>query len=72
MAIVIFEHSADCPAEILIDSLRGLGQRLRVVKLHAGHAVPVDLDDVHGVVSLGGPQTVHEMNAPWKIGRAHV
>jgi GMP synthase-like glutamine amidotransferase len=65
MAIVIFEHSADCSAELLIDSLRGFGQRLRVVKLHAGAAVPADLDDVHGVVSLGGPQTVHEMNAPW-------
>lgn len=65
MAIVIFEHSADCSAELLIDSLRGFGQRLRVVKLHAGQSVPADLDDVHGVVSLGGPQTVHEMNAPW-------
>ena len=65
MAIVIFQHSADCPADILIDSLHAFGQRMRVVKLHAGQAVPVDLDDVHGVVSLGGPQTVHEMNAPW-------
>ena len=65
MAIVILEHSADCPADILIDSLRAFGQRLRVVKLHAGAEVPGDLDDVHGVVSLGGPQTVHEMSAPW-------
>ena len=65
MAIVILEHSADCPADILIDSLRAFGQRLRVVRLHAGAPVPADLDDVHGLVSLGGPQTVHEMNAPW-------
>jgi len=65
MAIVILEHSADCPADILIDSLRAFGQRMRVVKLHAGAPVPGDLDDTHGVVSLGGPQTVHEMNAPW-------
>ena len=65
MAIVILEHSADCPADILVDSLRAFGQRMRVVKLHAGGQVPVDLEDVHGVVSLGGPQTVHEMNAPW-------
>ncbi|MFM7809507.1 MAG: type 1 glutamine amidotransferase [Planctomycetota bacterium] len=68
MAIVIFEHSADCPADLLIDTFRGLGQKLRVVKLHAGQPLPADLDDTHGVVSLGGPQTVHEMNAPWMQG----
>jgi GMP synthase-like glutamine amidotransferase len=65
MAIVILEHSADCPADLLIDSLRSFGQRLRVVQLHAGHPVPADLDDVHGLVSLGGPQTVHLNDAPW-------
>jgi GMP synthase (glutamine-hydrolysing) len=68
MAIVIFEHSADCPADLLIDTFRSLGQKLRVVKLHAGQPLPADLDDTHGVVSLGGPQTVHEMNAPWMQG----
>lgn len=65
MAIVILEHSADCPADILLDSLRAFGQRMRVVRLHAGAPVPGDLEDIHGLVSLGGPQTVHEMNAPW-------
>jgi GMP synthase (glutamine-hydrolysing) len=65
MAIVILEHSADSPADLLIDSLRSFGQRLRVVRLHAGQPVPSDLDDVHGLVSLGGPQTVHLDDAPW-------
>jgi len=65
MAIVILEHSADCSAELLMDSLRTFGQRLRVVRLHAGQAVPADLDDVHGLISLGGSQTVHALDAPW-------
>jgi GMP synthase-like glutamine amidotransferase len=65
MAIVILQHSSDCPADLLVDSLRRHGQRMRVVRLNAGDHVPHDLDDVHGVVSLGGPQTVHLNNAPW-------
>ncbi len=65
MAILILEHSADCTAELLVNALRSFGQRLRFIKLHAGQEVPSDLDDVHGVVSLGGPQTVHLMDGPW-------
>ncbi|MCE9619095.1 MAG: type 1 glutamine amidotransferase [Planctomycetes bacterium] len=65
MAIVIFQHSSDCPADLLMESLRHHGQRIHVIELNAGGVVPPDLDDVHGVVSLGGPQTVHLNNAPW-------
>jgi len=65
MAIVILAHSSDCPADLLMDSLRHHGQRLRVIQLNAGGVVPADLDDVHGVISLGGPQTVHLNDAPW-------
>ena len=62
MAIVLFEHYAyDKPARVG-DILRDVGHQLRVIKLHEGEPVPVDLDDIDGIVSLGGPMNVTERN----------
>lgn len=64
MAILILQHSDTCTPGILGASLRRHGQRTRLVRVTAGEALPPDLDDVHGIVSLGGPQSSNE-TAPW-------
>jgi GMP synthase (glutamine-hydrolysing) len=61
MAIVIFEHHPDETSAELGAALLRHNHRLRVVRLHAGDVVPVDLDDVDGVVSMGGPMNVEEV-----------
>ncbi|WP_428388326.1 type 1 glutamine amidotransferase [Mucisphaera sp.] len=58
MAIVVFEHHELETACRLGEILRDHGHRLRVVQLHAGQPIPEDLDDVDGVVSMGGPMGV--------------
>ncbi|MFP4143963.1 MAG: type 1 glutamine amidotransferase [Phycisphaeraceae bacterium] len=66
MATIIFEHhSQETPAR-LGAILRDYGHHLRVVELHAGDSVPVDLDDVDAVVSMGGPMNVADRDEhPW-------
>ncbi len=56
MAIVLVEHSPSAGAGRLGTALRDHGHRLRVIRTHAGAALPADLDDVDGLVSCGGPQ----------------
>lgn len=89
MAIVVLQHAEECSAGRLGVTLRDLGlavdvRRLDLPKNHAFNrgrcerqiGVPIDLDDVHGVVILGGPQNVGD-NQPWMaaeiefIRRAH-
>ena len=53
MAILVFEHSNSSGSERLGEILRDYGHRLEVVRLHEGDRVPVDLDDVNGIVSCG-------------------
>ncbi len=65
MAIVILEHSDSAGAKRLGATLRDYGHRLRRVALHEDEPVPGDLDDVDGVVTMGGPQSVLE-DHPWK------
>jgi GMP synthase-like glutamine amidotransferase len=64
MAILILQHSDSCTPGLLGASLRRHGQRTRLVRVAAGEALPPDLDDVHGVISLGGPQSAND-TAPW-------
>jgi GMP synthase-like glutamine amidotransferase len=67
--IVVFQHSRlGTPGRIGM-TLRDLGFRVDVRRLDlpadkGGRPVPPDLDDVAGVVSMGGPQNVGE-NHPW-------
>ena len=66
MATVVFEHHASEHPARLGAILRDFGHRLRVITLHAGDAVPPDLDDVDGIISLGGPMNVTEADQhPW-------
>lgn len=57
MAIVVLQHGASSNAGRLGATLRDYGHRLRLLSLHQGDPVPVDLDDVDGVLSTGGPQS---------------
>ncbi len=60
MAIVVLEHHAMETSARLGQTLRDHGHQLRVIRLYAGDAVPVDLDDVDGVVSMGGPMNIDQ------------
>lgn len=60
MAIVVFEHHAMETSARLGQTLRDHGHKLRVIRLYAGDAIPVDLDNVDGVISMGGPMNVDQ------------
>lgn len=60
MSLVVFQHEANEPAALLGQVLQGYGHRLRTVELFNGAAVPADLDDVDGVISMGGSMNVDE------------
>ncbi len=68
MAILIFEHdSADASCR-LGQILRDCGHRLHVIQTHqtSGDSLPIDLANIDGVVSMGGPMNVDEQEAyPW-------
>lgn len=65
MAIVVFEHSTTAGAERLGSTLRDYGHRLRVIGVDRGGAIPVDLDDVDGVITCGGSQSANDESLPW-------
>ncbi|MEM1109208.1 MAG: type 1 glutamine amidotransferase [Planctomycetota bacterium] len=60
MAILVFEHHPLETAGRLGTILNEQGHKLRIVQLYRGEAVPPDLDDVDGVVCMGGPQNTDE------------
>lgn len=67
MAIIVFQHhDIGVPGRLGV-TLRDHALRLDIRKLHEGDPIPPDLDNVTGVVSLGGPQNVGdpEDKAPW-------
>lgn len=53
MAILVFEHSDLAGSGRLGETLRNHGHLLRVLSLQSGDAVPVDLDDVDGIICCG-------------------
>lgn len=65
MAIFVFEHSDLAGVERLGVALNDLGHNLRILRLHDGDAVPGDLDDCDGIISMGGPQSAAEDAAPY-------
>ena len=67
MPIIVFQHSDLSHPGRLGLTLRDHGHRLDIRRLDKGDRVPPDLDDVHGVISLGGPQNLDEprSKAPW-------
>ncbi|MBB6430152.1 type 1 glutamine amidotransferase [Algisphaera agarilytica] len=62
MAIVVFEHHPLETAGRLGNVLNEHGHKLRIIQLHNGDSVPFDLDDVDGVICMGGPQNTDEVD----------
>ena len=60
MAILVFEHVPAEPTYRLGQTLLAQNHELRIVRHYAGDRVPVDLDGVDGVISMGGPMNVDE------------
>jgi len=68
MPILVIEHDAQDTADVLGRVLTRHGLRQRTIRLHAGEQLPPDLDDVDGIVSLGGPQSATDDALPWLAG----
>ncbi|HYE02679.1 MAG TPA: type 1 glutamine amidotransferase [Phycisphaerales bacterium] len=74
MAILVLQHDADAPVGRLGAVFRDLGLKLDVRRLDlaAGAAgpgvrtdLPADLDDVHGIISLGGSANLSDSPRAW-------
>ncbi|MEM1330839.1 MAG: type 1 glutamine amidotransferase [Planctomycetota bacterium] len=63
MSIIVLQHDANNRPGRLGATFRDHGLDLDVRKLHEGDAVPSDLDNVRGVISLGGKPNVDEGHA---------
>jgi GMP synthase (glutamine-hydrolysing) len=60
MALLVIEHD---PAETtgrLGQTLRDHGHRLNIIALDRGASLPPDLDDLDGLIIMGGPQNADE------------
>lgn len=64
MSILIIEHSNLTGSDRLGERLLQDGHRLQTVRVHLGEQLPLDLDEVDGVISCGGPQAP-DCNEPW-------
>lgn len=69
MAIIVFQHSERGGPGRLGASLRDHGFKLDIRRLDilGAKGLPADLDNVHGIISLGGPQNVGEAHE-WMPG----
>jgi len=67
MSLLVFEHHpAEGPAVLGSILNSGYGRCLNHVKLYAGDPVPTKLDGVNGIVSMGGPMNVDQVDPhPW-------
>jgi GMP synthase (glutamine-hydrolysing) len=66
MSLLVFQHVAHESPAALATVLQRHGHRLRVIRLDLGDSVPEDLDDVDGVISMGGPMNVDQADEhPW-------
>jgi GMP synthase (glutamine-hydrolysing) len=69
MSLLVFQHDRTEPPAVLGSILRDHGHRLRVVELFDGQPLPPDLDDVDGIVSMGGSPNVDQAaEYPWIAG----
>ena len=62
MSVVVFQHEANEPAEVLGAALTAHGHRLRTITLYDAEQVPIDLDDIEGIISMGGPMNLDQPN----------
>lgn len=58
MPIIVFQHGEESRPGRLGLTLRDQGHKLDIRRLDRGASIPPDFDDVDGVISLGGPQSV--------------
>ncbi len=78
MAIVVFQHEPTEHAGRLGTALNEHGHKLRIIRTYKGDLPPQDLDDVDGVLVMGGPMDTDQQDQyPWMapeiafIKRAH-
>jgi len=60
MRILVIQHVASAPLAAYADVLEERGVEIELVDLEAGDPVPASLAGYAGVVSLGGPQSLHD------------
>ena len=66
MAILIIEHAAIDSSQRLGEMLRDHGHKLEIVRVHEGDTLPPDLDNIDGLISMGGPQDTDQLDQhPW-------
>lgn len=66
MSLVVFQHEPHETLASLGQALQNQGHRLRVIRLYAGDNLPIDLDDIDGVITLGGSMNVDQTpEFPW-------
>lgn len=71
MSVLVFEHEQDFGPSRLGRMLNHYGHRLNIRRFWAGETYPPDLDDVQGIISLGGAMSMAEaLKAPWHKGEA--
>ena len=69
MSILVFQHDGNEDAAVLGETLHHRGHHLRTIRLDQHQSLPPDLDDVDGVLSLGGPMNVDQREEfPWMAG----
>lgn len=66
MSLIVFQHHGGEDAAVLGRILQAHGHTLRTVELFARQSMPADLDDVDGVICMGGPMDLdHTVAYPW-------
>ena len=65
MPTLIIQHSPRSTGGVLTHVLRDHGLRMKTVRLDQGQALPTDLDDIDGIISLGGSPSATDNSIPW-------
>jgi GMP synthase (glutamine-hydrolysing) len=72
MAILVLEHSDLARSGRLGAMLRDHGHRLEYLDLHHGDPLPNDLENVDGVITMGGPMAPDDDSQPWIKGELNL
>ena len=60
MRILVIQHVASAPLAAYADVLEARGVEIELVDCEAGDTIPATLAGCDGVISLGGPQSLHD------------
>jgi GMP synthase-like glutamine amidotransferase len=58
--LLVIQHSESGPLGLIRPLLAEYAMGVRTVGLHRHEAIPDDLDDIDGIISLGGPQSAND------------